>query len=445
MKRTLLSLLLISQIALGQTITEVPNELLGNWEGAFIKNNSYQKLEIEFSERGGKIYGLQIMDEWHPTFGEFEVPIEIDSIGQIKFGTGYGKAELRLDVQNLEITGQLAGFNPSIYLHLKKVADKPKPNYTIEEVSVNSDDINLHGHLHLPNSNPTKTAIIFVGGRGCNADETKYNLYAKFLRRYGIAVLAYHKRGTGMSSGNCDLTTIQELAKDLVNMKSFLKSHENDFDKIGVLGISAGGWTMTKAEEIADFDFMISVVGPSTSVRDQQIQSANYGAQFYNLEPKAKQNLIQYTNLLFDVKQTKKGYEKLKSLLYLAEKEGWNELLENTDIPKSESEINSLWVKRHNFNPENVLKNYNEPFLGIYGQRDWIVPPKENIELLEEYFRGNSENLTTVIAYNAEHGMEMEAKWINLEQNQSYWHFYRISPQVRISIVEFLKKHELIK
>ncbi|MFP2996036.1 alpha/beta hydrolase [Spongiivirga sp. MCCC 1A20706] len=445
MRKILVLLVLLSQTLFGQKNSEITEKLIGYWEGAFIKNNSYQKIEIEISEREGKIYGLQIMDEWHPTFGEFEVPVKIDSTGLISFGTGYGKAKLKLDKQNLEIIGQLEGMNPSVYLHLKKTADKPKPNYRIEQVSITSQDVELYAHLHIPLLNPTRTAVIFVGGRGCEADQTQYNLYAKFLRKYGIAVLTYQKRGTGNSTGECITATIEDLANDLNNVKAFLKAHKSNFDTIGVLGVSAGGWTMVKAQQSDDYDFMISIVGPSTSVREQQIQSATYGSEFYKLAPTAKQNLLNYTNLLFDVKQTKKGYRKLTSLLQLAKKEGWNQLLESTDIVQSENDINKLWVKRHNFNPENVLKNYKNPFLGIYGQRDWIVPPKENIEKLNECFKNNLENLTTVVAYNAEHGMEMEDKWIDLGRNISYWHFYRISPQVRIAIVDFLNKHGIIK
>lgn len=444
-KNLLFILMLIPQIVFGQNTSQTNENLIGYWEGAFVKSNSYQKIEIEFSEVNGKIFSLQIMDEWHPTFGEFQVPVEVDSTGLISFGTGYGKAELRLDSENLEVIGYLVGFNPTISLHLKKVPNKPTPNYTIEKVSIKSEEIELNGHLHLPKINPTKSAIILVGGRGCEADETVYNLYAKFLREYGIAVLAYQKRGTGSSTGNCDLATIQDLAEDLKSVKSFLANHKMEFEQIGVLGISAGGWTMTKAEENTSFDFMISIVGPSTSVKDQQLQSANYGADFYQLETKAKQNLIQYTNLLFDVKQSKEGFDTLKSLLEKAENEGWNQLLESTDIPKSGDEINNLWVKRHNYDPKKVLENYNKPFLAIYGQRDWIVPPKENTKLLRKYFQNRQELLTTITAFNAEHGMEMEGKWIDLGQNQSYWHFYRISPEVRITIVDFLRKHDLIK
>lgn len=48
------------------------------------------------------------------------MPIEIDEKGNISFGTGYGKVNVVLDENNLEITGNLVSFNPVIYLHLKK-------------------------------------------------------------------------------------------------------------------------------------------------------------------------------------------------------------------------------------------------------------------------------------------------------------------------------------
>ena len=445
MKKILILFLLLSQTTFAQNDSIIADKLIGYWEGAFIKQNAYQKIEVDFSTRDGKMYAFQVMEEWHPGYGEFEVPVQIDSTGQINFGTGYGKVALHLDKNNLEIIGQLVNRSHSVYVHLKKAAKRPSPNYSVEKVAIASENIELSGHLHLPFHNPTKTAIILVGGRGCGADETKFNLYAKFLREYGIAVLAYQKRGTGKSTGNCDVATIEDLAKDLGNVKLFLEKRKEGFEKIGVLGISAGGWTMTKAGEKHDFDFMISVVGPSTSVRDQQLQSAKYGADVFQLNATALDNVIKYTHLVFDVQQSKKGLEALQSLLAIAKDEGWYQLLESTDVANTESEIENLWVRRHNFDPKDVLRNYSKPFLGIYGQKDWIVPPKENIELLNEYFKNNMENLTTVNVYGAEHGMEMESKWVELDQDRSYWHFFRISPEVRIAIVDFLEKHGLRK
>ncbi|MEM6718550.1 MAG: alpha/beta hydrolase [Bacteroidota bacterium] len=443
--KMLISALLLCQVAIAQNTSEITNTLLGNWEGAFIKNNSYQKIEIEFSKVEGKLYGLQIMDEWHPTFGEFQVPVEIDSTGTIKFGTGYGKAMVTLDKNNLELVGQLEKFNPTIYMHLKKKPKPPKPNYSIESVRIPSDAIELQGHIHIPKFNQTKVAVILVDGRGCFANVTQYNLYAKFLRTYGITVLAYQKRGTGASGGDCGKATIDDLANDVKNVKKYLEAHPIGFEKIGVLGISAGGWTMVKAEEMTDFDFMISIVGPATSVKDQQLQSMEYGAEEYQLTEQAKNSVRTYTNLVFDAKATQKGYQKMQDLLAVSEKEGWKDLLEDTDIPNSVEGINNLWVRRHNFDPKQLLSNYQKPFLAIYGDRDFIVPYKENTAALETYFGNRKNLLTTVIAYNAEHGMETQARNIDLGNDQSYWHFYRISPQVCIEIVNFLKKHSFIE
>ncbi|MEM6377246.1 MAG: alpha/beta fold hydrolase, partial [Bacteroidota bacterium] len=267
----------------------------------------------------------------------------------------------------------------------------------------------------------------------------------KFLRKYGITVLAYQKRGTGQSTGDCSMATIEDLAEDLHQAKKYLEAHPNNYEKIGVLGISAGGWTMTKAEEQTDFDFMISIVGPSTSVKDQQLQSMEYGAAFYKLSPNAKQNLRKYTNLMFDAEETDAGFAEMERLLAKAKKEQWQQLLEDTDVPASSSDISNLWVRRHNYDPQKILEQYNKPFLAIYGERDWIVPPKENIQLLEKYFAKKEAKLNTIVAYNAEHGMEMEARRVELSMDQSYWHFYRISPEVRIEIVNFLMKYGLIE
>ncbi|MEM8523129.1 MAG: alpha/beta hydrolase [Bacteroidota bacterium] len=443
MKNLMFLFLFISQALFAQNQMKTTNELIGSWEGAFIKSNSYQKIEVDFYERDGQLYGLQMMDEWNPTYWGFEVPVKVDSVGKITFGTGYGRTELVLDIENLEMVGQLIGLTPTIYMHLKKVAERPAPNYSIEEVSINSDGSRLYGHLHLPHSNPTNTVIIFVGGRGCGADETEYNLYAKFLRKYGIAVMTYQKRGTGKSTGDCGSATIKDLATDLIAVKKYLDNRDKPFSKVGTLGVSAGGWTMVKAEENIDFDFMISIVGPSTSVKDQQLQSAMYGADFYGLSEPIRKELMTYTDLMLNAKPSAETFTKMENLLLLAEKNRWRALLEDTDIPSSASAISDLWVRRHDYDPKDILSNYNKPFLALYGEDDFIVPYKENIETLNTYFEGREDQMTAIMVHNAEHGMEMARKWIILGQDRSYWHFYRISPKVRIAIVDFLNKHGL--
>ena len=447
MKSTFIVLLLLlgSLPVLSQSNNQISDQLIGFWEGAIIRGNSYQKIDVQFYVEDGNLLSLHTMEEWFPTYGEFVIPVMLDSIGAIMMNTGVGKAVMMLDADNLELNGYLEGNEPTNFIHFKKVPEPPKENFELIPVTIPNGSLVLNGHLHAPETNPQKIAIILVGGRGCGADATAYNLYAQFLRKYGIAVLAYQKRGTGNSTGDCSIASIEDLASDISAIYQFLKGEPNQFDKIGVLGISAGGWTMVRAAENTAFDFMISIVGPATSVYDQQMQSMKYGAQIYGLDEAAIENLKTYTEYMFTAKANRRGYAKLNSLVELSEKEKWRQLLEDTDIPKDENDINNLWVRRHNYDPGLFLKRYTHPFLSIYGGRDWIVPSKENIALLNTYFSDRLELLTTITAFEAEHGLEKEAKRIQMNNGQYYWHFYRIAPEVRIGIVEFLRKHNFIE
>lgn len=387
---------------------------------------------------------LQRMTEWFPQFGEFEIPVEIDSLQNISFGTGYGKVSAKLDARHLEMIGYLEKSMPTVNIHLKKVPNPPANQYEAKAISFKNGDIEFKGHLHRPKTLPSKTAMILIGGRGCYAGATQYDLYAQSLRSYGISVLAFNKRGTGNSTGDCSKATITDLASDIKAAKEFLKSQYN-YENIGVLGASAGSWIASKTSEITSLDFIISIAGPSTSVRDQQLQSTKYSSQFYKFSETASANALKYTNMLFDAKASNKDFKEFQSMLEIAKKEGWNSLLDATDIPKNKKDINSLWVRRHNYDPAKALKSFNQPYLAMFGETDWIVPFKENIELFDQYFSGDrSQLLIKVIARNAEHGTETPEEYVKLPSGESYWHFYRISPQVLIEIVDFLRTHKFI-
>ncbi|WP_111683593.1 alpha/beta hydrolase [Winogradskyella tangerina] len=448
MKNYLITLLIffVSMSLYSQDSAELPSKIIGHWEGGFIKDNSLQKLEIKFYNDNDGFKSLQILEEWHPQFGEFVIPVEIDSLKRISFNTGLGKAIMQLDENALEMVGQIEGKSPTIYVHLKKIPTPPQINYTVEEVTIQNGDVSLFGHLHQPKLKTNNNAIIVIGGRSCYAGSTKYDLYAKLLRQYGLTVLVFNKRGTGKSTGDCSIATVGDLADDVVACKNFLANHPNNFNKIGILGSSAGGWVMTKAEESTDFDFMIGIVGPATSVLDQQLQSMEYGFDFYKLKDSAKKDLVEYTNLMFDAKANSKSFERFSTLLEASKRDGWFELLDDTDIPENAEDINNLWVRRHNYDPKGTLQAFNQPFLAIYGEIDWIVPYKENVERLKEYFTGERKDLLNItIAYDAEHGTETKDKYVSLDDNHSYWRFFRISPIVQVSIIEFLSKYDFIE
>ena len=426
---------------------QIPHPTLkGYWEGAFIVGNAQQPVSIQFYEEEGTWKCLQIMEEWHPQFGEFVQAVQVQDNNGLQFNTGYGAASLILDVKNLEMIGTIKDSEPAMSLHLKKVPPPPPPDYEVTEVRIPADGIELYGHLHQPKWAQAKTAIILAGGRGCYAGNTKYDLYGKILRSYGIAVLAFHKRGNGESGGNCDTATIYDLAKDLQACRRYLKESYPEIEKIGVLGSSAGGWVMLRSHEIIPYDFLIGVVGPSTSVYEQQMQSMQYGLDYFKLKPEARAPLLEYTQMMFEAKPRKRNWKRFQELLVLAEQQDWKKLLENTDIPGSQEGIEQLWVRRHAYDPSSMLNSINVPYLAVYGEEDWIVPHKENVALLDSAFEGErAKLLTTVVAPAAQHGTEVDAMGVELNDDQSYWRFFRVSPRVTISIIDFLNKQGLIR
>lgn len=211
------------------------------------------------------------------------------------------------------------------------------------------------------------------------------------------------------------------------------------------MGASAGAWVATKATKKADFDFMITQVGPSTSVEVQQMQSMREGAKVFGLSEKATEDAIKYTQMMFKAPADQRSLAEFNRLLAVAEKDGWKDLLEDTDIPTDVIGIKNLWVRRHNYDPKTQLAQFQKPMLAIYGEKDWIVPYEWNIKLLEFSFMGIRHLLTTVVVPDGGHGLETEAKHIDLGGNQEYWRFYRNSPSNTIAVIDFLAKHGFIE
>lgn len=422
------------------------NTLLGHWEGGFIKGNSLQALKIRFYLVDNQPVCWQTLEEWLPNHGELEFPVRVDSSGMIHLPSPYGPVDLQLDESRLELIGQVRGTAPAVYVHLKKKPMPPEPAFTVEPVTILNEKIKLAGHLHKPTFPNSATAVILVGGRGCYASETSQNGYAQFLRSYGLTVLAYQKRGTGDSTGDCEQATIDELASDLRAAYQFLKNHPRQFQKIGVLGISAGAWVAQKAQESGTFDFTMTIVGPATSVETQQLQSSKYGARKFELSQKAETDLMAYMELVLQGESDRKTLKAMEQLLSTAEIDGWEAMLESTDIPQKVKDLDQLWARRHRFDPKAVLGLYNKPYLAIFGAEDWVVPPAENIKTLEGAFSGDRRFLLhTYVLPESGHGMDTEADYRVLESGASYWHYYRAAPQLTIHLVEFLEAFGLLE
>ena len=126
----------------------------------------------------------------------------------------------------------------------------------------NTDQTKLAGMLFLPEEKDTIPLVIVIQGSGySNRDNTWYLTLVKHLQDNGIAVLHPDKRGSEKSEGDWKGLSIEQLATDTEAALQFVKMLPNNFSKIGVIGLSQGGWIAPVVASRNNIDFVIDVSG----------------------------------------------------------------------------------------------------------------------------------------------------------------------------------------
>lgn len=139
-------------------------------------------------------------------------------------------------------------------------------------------DITLAGHLHLPHNTENKLPAIVVVHPGGGVKEQTAGLYAKFLAENGFAALAYDASYQGESGGLPRY--IEDPAvrvEDISAAMDFLaRQPEIDAERIGVLGICAGGGYAINATL---FERRIKALATVSAVDINGLFRAGFGAE----------------------------------------------------------------------------------------------------------------------------------------------------------------------
>lgn len=144
--------------------------------------------------------------------------------------------------------------------------------YLQEEVQFESGGVTLTGLLMLPRAKGPHAAAAFIHGSG---DSDRDNVWAftiaNHLAMNGIAVLLPDKRGSGRSGGDWKKADFNVLAADAAAAVELLRKRpEVDRARVGLVGLSQGGWVAplaaSKDEKLA---FVAAVSSASTTVGEQ--------------------------------------------------------------------------------------------------------------------------------------------------------------------------------
>jgi uncharacterized protein len=142
------------------------------------------------------------------------------------------------------------------------------------EVTFESHGASLAGALKVPTAEGAHPAVVWVHGSGEESRDTASPNYTDLLDRR-FAVLTFDKRGVGKSQGRCCPLDFDLLSDDVLAAVEALRSREDiDKDRIGLLGLSQGGWIIPVAATKSDHvSFAVVLSGPAVSLGEEGLYS----------------------------------------------------------------------------------------------------------------------------------------------------------------------------
>lgn len=358
--------------------------LSGRFEGAVNRDGSIQLVNFNFYSEDGIQKGTYEI----PEIGSFDVPIDKIELKNdtlnIKFY--YGNFFCFLNETKDGITGISEKWNPKIRLHVKETPAREKP-YIKEEITFNNANVKLSGMIYQPKNRVGRPVnyVILVHGSGAQDRFSPYYISLGYnLAKNGFGVLLYDKRGTGLSSGNFESSSMEDLADDAVAALNYLKNRKDIMkSEIGFLGTSQGGWISSiAANKSKDCNFLILNVGPAVSVFEQDINRVEYSMKNDGWKQSSIDSAVLYTELYFKYARdnSPETWKKLNKFSKDIINKDW---VDNVNIPENKNDFE--WWRNNNFDPEKTLKNLNCRTLCLFAEYDPLVPPKENENLMREY------------------------------------------------------------
>jgi dienelactone hydrolase len=299
--------------------------------------------------------------------------------------------------------------------------EKTSETSTVTEEAVHfvSGRIKLAGTLLLPADSHPHPAVVLFHGSGAQERDL---FTARWFAEQGIAALAYDKRGVGKSNGNFRTVPFMELCDDGLAAIDYLKSRkEIDAKRIGVWGLSQGGWLgPLAASRSPEVSFVIAVSGPGVSPGEQMIV---YYANELRSEGVTESDVQEASVLRRDIwnyLSTGAGYEKAKAELEQARTRRWykqvraqqDDLFGPLQPPAglgNPEQPGFNWFQHEmNYDPVPTLRMVRVPALFLFGDKDQLIPVAESVAAIRRVLAEEGHhNFTIQELPNDDHGMRL--------------------------------------
>lgn len=316
-------------------------------------------------------YGGLTINDFAPARGGDLVPVSVDVFIWKPYSV---KEEYRATFRR-DNTGKVTGLDwADAKGRPHGAARLENPAYDQAEVRFHNGEVELVGLLMTPSSAGPHPAVVFVHGSGRSfRDYLSYLQTADYLARHGCAVLLPDKRGCGKSGGEWLTSTFDEYAKDaLAGVDLLAGVAAVDPRRIGLVGVSQGGWILPLAAGKSDrVRFIVSISGSAT-VLDETMRWENAQG------------------------------------IRDAGVPGWlASIVEPVIASQIRKNHGTFWKLNGWFDPLPYWRTLSVPALVLNGELDQNVPVKRSVAILESVRKQNKKaEITIMIFAGSHHGLE---------------------------------------
>jgi uncharacterized protein len=310
---------------------------------------------------------------------------------------------------------------PAIACTQRGLIERPTEKRGISEETVHfaSGGITLAGTLVLPEGSQTHPAVVLFHGSG---PQTRDLFTARWFAAQGIAALAYDKRGVGESGGDFRKVPFMELSDDgLGAIKSLKSRKEIDAKRIGVWGLSQGGWLgPLAASRSADIAFVIAVSGPGVSPGEQMIVYYANELREQGVEESDVREASTVRRDIWSYMSSGLGYAKAKAELDEARTKRWysqarvqqDDSFESLPTPAELSKPvgrSAIWFKQEAvYDPVPALRALRVPALFLFGDHDELIPVDESVTVIQRVLAEDKRRDFTIRVFpNVDHEMRL--------------------------------------
>lgn len=283
----------------------------------------------------------------------------------------------------------------------------PTTQVSAEEIYIESQGARLAATLHLSKASQPVGAVVVT--HGASSPLRQSPLYAhliQMLPAMGIAVLTYDRRGSGDSSGQAGTGDYALLADDAIaGAKALMKDPRIDPRRIGVWGLSQGGWlALLAASRSPDLAFAISVSAPMVTPDIQMIFSSENSLRVNGYSQADIDQMIATRKAVDDYMRGTADRATAQKMVDAAKVKPWYKYLYMGETVRDRAD--SSWRREIEHDPLATVATVKVPMLVLFGEVDPWVPVETSVERLKKLAPQMTAMDVAVIA-GADHRMQM--------------------------------------